>query len=346
MKKLFQFAIMAAIVLPMMMSCKTNDPDNPNKPENQTGTEEWFEKWTEGNPEDAVKINEENLIGIWRFAAMATIHKDSVAPVGAYDYSKEDSGSGYYLELNGDKSYTYYDYYSYDGLVKEQGKWAITGDKIAFSREVSHAVWWSPEGEYTINLLEESRLVLCRPNDYDSLLNEYTIYTRINELPDLPKTNEEHLAQYPWKIVSDTVITIETQGKYNGNGAFVADYDANGEAVEKVIDTQVNLLKNYTLRFFEDSTFLMKTAGGQIYAECRWYMRQDLGNYALLSLYQVEDNGNETNIEIPNFCDDLGLTFDLKDPTKAILDHTETLPKEDNYTQKRKVYTFHIEAVK
>ena len=59
--------------------------------------------------------------------ARATTHKDSVAPLGGYDYSKI-TDMGYFLEIRKDHTCTMYEFEDNQyrkSLLKDEAKWAL-----------------------------------------------------------------------------------------------------------------------------------------------------------------------------------------------------------------------------
>ena len=336
MKKVLNFALVALLALPLMMSCKPkNDPDNPDNPENHAGTEEWFEKWTEGNAEDKVPIKEENLHGIWAMAARATIHKDSVAPLGGIDYSNV-TDMGYFVEIRKDETCTLYQFEE-NGLVKDECKWSLdtkSGEILFYDNMTWSTTWALLDGTYAVELLEEKRLVLSQPRWDNPKEKEYLIYLRIDKLPELPKTNTEILVGNSWKVVSDSVYTF----KYvDGKEGFI---------VEEVVEVKtVNQFKDVVLTFKANGGLYAEDANGNLIKHCKYSVRQDTGINLLVDIL-TEDGQmaekEEEDLIIPGLRNFLYFFPIRQDEKIAKLEYTSNTGQDYIFI----AWRYHLEAVK
>lgn len=329
MKKTFQFALVALLALPLMFACNPkNDPDSPDNPVNQPGTEEWFEKWTEGDKEDKVDIKEESLIGIWQIAAFAYTHEDSVAPLGGNQYIN-DTYHAYYLEFKQDKSYVYYEYDN-GTLLKNEGTWTLDKKKLTFLPSTHNSGFFAPDGEYKIYLLEEERLVLSIPDLHNDEITDYYIYTRVKELPELPLTIDEQLTQNRWKVVSDSVF------KYS--------YE---EGVIKVYQEEL-LQKNSVMVFNADSNVYVLDPNGKIIGSAKWAPRQIFDKDMYLDILTSEGKWPEDREKdlIPGLHNELEF-FPMREDG-AVFEHMQTLSGEEapGGGYRFKIWRYHVEAVK
>lgn len=334
MKKIFTFATVAVLVLSLMFSCKPKE--EVKDPAEQVGTPEWFEKWTEGDKEDKVTINEENLYGYWKMAILALIEDGADVPSGGYEYT-DLVEEAYYLEIAKDKHYVTYDY-SDGTLVTDNGEWKLSGKHLIFNHKTYNSPWGVLDGEYTVEWLEADRLVISTPKMYEEGTTEYRVYTRISKLPTLPKTNAEYLVGNGWKITADSVVTFEGKGYYNESHVFIV-------TEKKVIDKQVNVLKDAVMRFYEDGAFRLKDANDKVLGTCEWDEIQDGKTYLMLSLYYIDEIGWH-EAEIPGLCSALTFTLNTADKTKAVFDAEQTLPMESDKIKQWRKYYYHTEAIK
>ena len=336
MKKVLYFAALAVLVLPLvMMSCKdrNNPDDKEGNPEDNAGTEEWFDKWTEGDEDDAVKIDPKNLKGIWRWMVLSDIVEGEETPINGYDYT-DDEDRQYYLDM-GEKKYKQYEI-ELGALIRNEGEWELIKDTINFNPSSSNGLWSYLMGDYKITLLEENRMVLCRKTDNtsdnlkDKTVYQYRVFTRIDKLPEMPVSVPDRLVANPWRVVSDSIFTF-----------------IYAEGGEKIVEVQaVNpLAKNSILCFYAlGNNFQLLDANGNILATAKWGVRQAFGNFMLLD---ISEHGNPSDEDVyPGLLSSLEFWPDEKDATKAKFEHMEFMDQVVEGESLRKMWRYYVEAVK
>lgn len=158
MKYLFKLAAMTALVLPLMMACNSNDPNEANT----VGTEAWYRAQLIPNDSAQVPINTQNLLGSWGQYAQA------IAPNGKIDKSlskhwMEDDSSFYpdtlLLLSKNQKCVIYYTYYPtpdvYGWDMGESTDWSLDGDTLRIKKCLGGL-----KQSQAIIVLEKDRLVL------------------------------------------------------------------------------------------------------------------------------------------------------------------------------------------
>ena len=222
MKKFFSFAALAAIALPLMMSCKSkNDPENPYA--NLT-PEERLEEWVSPKEGAAVPVTIDNVIGYWLFAYTAYVRPGETAPSYERDYEHfytEDVRTYYSFDRN--MKCTSYEVdtintYEYDpltstieeeklyripSLAKIETDWALNGNILKFSF-FEHA-----EDPIKISVLEKDRMVLMYEEKEGS--KSYRVYKRLQSLPAFPRTMIDRLTQNAWRVTVDSMITFKQE---------------------------------------------------------------------------------------------------------------------------------------
>ena len=215
MKKVLYFAAIAAITLPMLISCNKskNEPNDPNHPEFES-MEEAFEYWMEPNEGEGVEINELNLLGSWileidMFVLNSTDQITGWNPL--YNIERDE-----YMELTADKYFyhvvdpilaaeTLLDYtagwYDFPARGTDEHDWALEEDKIILKNTEG-----SKYQEMKVYALEKNRLVLTCPDGPDK--TRYMSFTRVAEVPKLV-TIRELLTGNSWRITKDSLVTSE-----------------------------------------------------------------------------------------------------------------------------------------
>ena len=82
MRKFFQLAAVAALVMPILVSCNPNDPNNPKKPNTPEGV---LEYWTQPREDAALPVTVENMAGYWMLAYEATVDQGKNYATYSYD---------------------------------------------------------------------------------------------------------------------------------------------------------------------------------------------------------------------------------------------------------------------
>ena len=343
MKKVLYFAALAVLVLPLvMMSCKdrNNPEDKEGNPEDNAGTEEWFDKWTEGNEDDAVKIDPKNLKGIWRWMVMSDIVEGEDTPLNGYDYTDDDNRA-FYLQMD-EKRYKLYEI-ELGTLTMDEGEWTLIKDTINFNPETNNNTWAILMGQYKITLLEENRLVLCREadNTSDNLqgkkIYRYYVYTRVEKLPELPVSVPERLVANPWRVVSSSIFTAYSIGWDEATQSEIMKVD---EVLEEDLVPKNSIMCFYSL----GNNFQLLDANGNILATAKWGIHQAAGNMLRLN---ISADGNPSDEEVyPGLLPYLYFYPDMKDATKARFEIEESTDKEVEGHPVRKLWNYNVEAVK
>ena len=192
MKKSFQFIALAAIVLPLLIACNkksTNEPENPNSFDSM---DEWFDYWTTGDKKDALEVNAENMVGTWERVGEVEVTKS-----GEINHTLIPSVMGYrddkYLQLQASRKFAVYFVHDKeygnsekkeDVTEKKEGTWKVSNKQILYTYANSD------EAKETVYLLESDRLVVTVPGQAwrgdGTTSTYYTIYSRINALPEIP----------------------------------------------------------------------------------------------------------------------------------------------------------------
>lgn len=246
MKKILTFAAIAAISLPLMMSCKSkNDPTDPNSYANLT-PEERLDSWVSPTEEAAVPITIDNVIGYWKLAYSATVLPGETDPRYEYDYEHFNiyhiSNSTYYsfdrsmkftrYEVDTVNTYEYNPLtstieeeklYRIPSMAEYENDWALINGDMLKQGEVD---------PMKISVMEKDRMVLTN-EDGDG--KSYYVYKRIQSLPAFPRTMTDRLIQNAWRVTVDSMITFKQE---------------TGE----IISTKANRLPaNTILKFIEDN---------------------------------------------------------------------------------------------
>lgn len=205
MKKFFLFAALAALTLPIMVSC------NPNDPIHHKTAEEVFNYWTQPREDEVVPIDVDHMIGYWMLAYDAIVSFGYDLPPYSVDYEGQAMSQRQYWDLNAsmirteyviDTVYTYEAHFTLDwltyripSLTTYAVKWTLTDGVLRFPSGV---------GAWTVNALENDRMVLSRISGEETY---YRTYKRVQSLPSLPPTMVDRLVQNAWRVVADTLIT-------------------------------------------------------------------------------------------------------------------------------------------
>ena len=244
MKKFFTFAALAAIALPLMMSCKSKN--DPNYPYANLTPEERLEEWVSPKEGAAVPVTIDNVIGYWKLAYSATVLPGETDPRYEYDYEHFDiyriSSSTYCSFDRSMKCTTYevdtvntYEYnpltstiedeklYRIPSMAEYEADWALKDSILADGRATT------PQ---KISVMEKDRMVLTK-EDGDG--KSYEVYKRIQSLPAFPRTMIDRVTQNAWRVTVDSMITFKQE---------------TGE----IISTKANRLPaNTILKFIEDN---------------------------------------------------------------------------------------------
>lgn len=212
MKKLFYWAAMTAMVLPMMVACnpnKTNDPDHPEF----GSSKEWADYWLEPKAGEGVDITIQNLLGNWNLEATAVLNNSTGAVIKwNLVYSLLDHAE--YLELTDNK----YLYYAVDSVLAAESRlnpkgpektipvksavkehdWVLDGKTISLKDAEGKKI-----SEYAVYVLEKNRLVLTSPAAAGE--TGYWTFTRIVETPKIPSLLKS-LTGNSWRITKDSII--------------------------------------------------------------------------------------------------------------------------------------------
>ena len=182
MKKIFKFAALAALILPLIVACKPKnnpeDPNDPNNPQNwvdSVGTKAWYEDQI--TPKDSLQgpVTVQNVKGIWRIYAEAVL--DYVQPeYGIIESNSFVSVDTTLIVLNDD--FSAIEYAVTQMAFTNLGKWSLEGDTLIFPKQ-KHLV----SEKNKIVVLEKDRLVLERKEDYGGII--YLLLHRFDKLPDV-----------------------------------------------------------------------------------------------------------------------------------------------------------------
>ena len=295
MKKVFQIAMLAALVLPLMVSCKgKNVPDDPSRDNKWTdaepGSEEWFEDLITGEESDEIKtFSEADFVGYWRKVASAKTDKQGEILRWSDDilYSEIDRGHVQsYMELKRDMTSIYYQYLMNSGypvLGEQKGTWSLDGNNIALINHYSNGDPYIDDEHLFVELVEKERIVLSvqyRDGEGKSCMY-YVIYQRETGLPDVSQVQlpVDRLVGSPWKVVADTLyITAWNRGP--------------GGTIEKQadVDKEANMFAKCVFTFKRDSTFTVKDAGGAT-KTYKWSVPEDTWDptYISFTVKEISD---------------------------------------------------------
>ena len=283
MKKVFEFALMSALVLPLvMMSCAPrNVPEDEPVVEQPKSGEEVMDDWTTPVDSVAVNLTPAALAGLWHFAFDAQIEIDSVRPNLWTEVP--DTASyipGTYLEFRHDMSFASY-YYYYSELTPEAIAHGYTQGVPMVA--ISTGKWWIKDGkklcmqwlndvnvdEVEVVVMEKERLVYYEVwhwTDPDHDLLHYMGYKRVSALPELPDDPRERLTKNAWKVVSDTMRIYEhVQHEIEGGW----------ESEEVLKETKVNQWGNSIISCKTDGVFSITNAAGEKIAVYNWKKSSD-----------------------------------------------------------------------
>lgn len=219
MKKVFQIMLLAALALPLMLSCKgKNVPDDPQEPKDSIpavdvpGTEEWFEDQTTPNDTFKVEIDAKNFFGLWELYA-STIKTDAVAP-HMTEVRDEENPNGDYFEFKENKTYTWYQRLTYGGWNFTSGTWEVRRDILNLkSNDPNQAPFSTCDeyGDYKVVVLETERMVLASEmlRTGDQITYKYLFFRRIEKLPEIKRDAKEIFLLNPWKVASSVKYTVD-----------------------------------------------------------------------------------------------------------------------------------------
>ena len=244
MKKFFTFAALAAIALPLMMSCNQNNPDNPYA---NLSPEERLEEWVSPKEGAAVPVTIDNVIGYWKLAYSATVLPGETDPRYEYDYDHFDIyriSSSTYCSFDRSMKCTRYEVdtvntYEYNPLTstKEEEKLYRIPSMAEYEADWTLKDSILADGRATtpqkISVLEKDRMVLLTEDKEGG--KSYEVYKRIQSLPAFPRTMIDRVTQNAWRVTVDSMITFKQE---------------TGE----IISTKANRLPaNTILKFIEDN---------------------------------------------------------------------------------------------
>lgn len=272
MRKVFYFALVALLAMPIMFSCKEkNNPNEPTKEENpwtdeEPGTEDWLEDLITGEDEDEItSYDESNIRGTWRMAAYAT--KDKKGNILLWDdcYSGhgdiDRGGELRYMQLFEHEHQSAYSRYRKENGVPvirtDEGTWELDKNKLTLNNKMLSGISYVDETNMTIDLLEEDRLVLKTDfanNGEGKSGVYYEIYERVNALPDISnvKTPQDIFVSTTWKVTSDTTYI----------NAWVNGKDGQDEKRDR-LDKKLGTFKDCTFQFGKDSILTITDANGK-----------------------------------------------------------------------------------
>lgn len=359
MKKFFKFAALAALILPLMVACKTkNGPDDPKQPDEE------FQEWIEEGSENEVTVSEKNLCGIWTISQ--TFKADSENNyLSSQLYG--DPNNIHCLEIKDDNTFVDYFYNSDEGTNKAKGTWNLTGKQVTFDIEANLSDCCLPlwkQKKYMVFRCEPEELALSYSveepfqtrtgKDTMGIIVHYFVFKRLYELPEMPKPLEEVIVANQWKVLSDTM--------YLGKSVHVEDESTGfgGDLYQPVKVEQTNMLpQNAVITFAPDSTLEIKAANGDIIGKGRYDNRGRYRGYFLSTeshpelWVEIQDedgngdffyNGKEI---IPGLPNTLYIFVDPSNENRIIAHEEQELPaneQKDGLTLRGWVY--HLEAVK
>ena len=220
MKKVFQIAMLAALVLPLMISCKgKNGPDNPKNPKdsiaavNTPGTEEWFEDQTTPNDTFKVEINVKNFVGKWEMYA-STYKSDEMDPYMT-DVRDENNGNSDFFDFKDDNTYNWYQRMTnteYWNITP--GTWRVESNLLILkASEEGQAPFMTEGGHggFQIVVLEKDRMVIsCEAvRNGNSITYQYFMFRRVEKLPETKRDAKEIFLLNPWKVASSVKYTVD-----------------------------------------------------------------------------------------------------------------------------------------
>ena len=292
MKKVFLFAAIILLALPLMNGCKDhNEPDgkdegeviyDPSNPSEGIGTPTWFDYWTEGDEAKPEDIKSGDLVGFWQLRVYTMKVDSENKPSSPYDTESDNYGTGpesFYYEILKDGTDTLlytidHQSGSAEGLKrfdKFPGKWYVVENKLYINQQR-----W-PGGmrdsdeptEFTIMVLEEDRMVLTTKGNNEGE-TFYYVYVRTKK-PAEPKTKKlsEVLSANKWMITQNEELLI---GYIDPDPADPSDgkYDT--------LELKEDHWKGYQLGFTMDATDSVLTVyspGGSVYEEYTFSMKGD-----------------------------------------------------------------------
>lgn len=191
MKKIFKFAALAALILPLVVACKKNGQNEPTSPENPNSYEtmqDWLDYWSTPNETDEVALTAENMVGIWEI--VGKVEETTTGELNTISIPTVNNCKNFeYLHLKPDFAFIRYFFYDKSGggaeeLVteKEEGTWNVSGKELNF-------IISNDTSTNTIQLLDKDRLVVTYPIDAWSGNGTkstcHAIYKRIESLPEM-----------------------------------------------------------------------------------------------------------------------------------------------------------------
>ena len=358
MKKLFKFAALAALVLPLMVACKPKN--NPDDPDSYKQPNEEFQDWIEEGSQNEIPVSEKNLCGIWKLCQTYTADADLNYQDGQ---NVDDPNNMHCLEIKEDNTFIDYFYNSELGTSKSYGIWDLAGKQFSFEYTVypeSGSLRGLQKGKFMVFRCEPEELALSYSETIQRIWNNgkdstgtityFSIFKRLYELPQLPKTLAEVIAANQWKVLSDTM----SLGKY----VFVENESTNfaGDVYQPVKVEQTNMIPaNAVITFAPDSTLEIKDANGDMIAKAMWEPRGYWwvtefpgANIRTLSIRINEEN--EVPLEsqiIPGMPNNLEFYIDPSNDKRAALYEVESLSEseqKDGLTVRNWIY--HLEMAK
>ena len=357
MKKFFKFAALAALILPLMVACKTkNGPDDPKQPDEE------FQEWIEEGSENEVTVSEKNICGIWKLCQKYTADADLNYLDGQ---NVDDPNNIHCLEIKEDNTFIDYFYNSDLGTSKGYGTWNLTGKQFSYEYTVSPesgSLKSVKNGKYMVFRCEPEELALSYSettqriwnNGKDSIgtITNFYIFKRLYELPEMPKPLAEVIVANPWKVLSDTMCL----GKY----VHTETESFFGDLYQPVKVEQTNMIPaNAVITFAPDSTLEIKAANGDIIGKGRYDIRgisprsyRSTESHPEMWIEIQDENGmgnyfyNGQEI-IPGLPNTLYIFVDPSNENRIIAHEEQELPaneQKDGLTLRGWVY--HLEAVK
>ena len=207
MRKFFQLAAVAALVMPVLVSCNPNDPNNPKKPNTPEGV---LEYWTQPREDAALPVTVENMAGYWMLAYEATVDQGKNYATYSYDYEEQHLTQRIYWDLSASMTRTEYvidTVYTYEAYLTGQWNNYRTPSSTTNTKE-----WMLKEDAlhilnggsiWTVRVLEQDRMVLSYTEDNQT---RFLSFKRIQSIPTLPPSMADRLTQNAWRVAADTLI--------------------------------------------------------------------------------------------------------------------------------------------
>ena len=356
MKKVFQFALLATIILPLVMvSCKPkNDPTDPTNPENPTDPtdptvpvktdKELFDEWT--TVVDSLKqpINLNNIPGIWRLEYGVTVEKKDTSKRSTfYDLTVYSTDSLFY-EIKSDKTFMQHYYFSLTEGTDEnytktdlysgrKGTWELQANKyIEFYYTKSKTT-----ETYEIYMLEKDRMTIMQQYTEGGVeMIRYEGYSRVGSVAPQPEDPTERLAKYEWSVITDTLRASINQCTDKGT-EIVCEAVPAGEPKVNFIPAKS------TLKFSEDGKLTLSDEKGNVLGEYKWKDQENGAErdprYRVLDITYVSGKLHEDGQRalVPSY---LMFQPDMKDPTKGLFFGMESFlnTKSENETWEVLIY--------